>query len=299
MNKKTPVSGTSLVVIAALLFACKGTLIKYMYSLGARVDDVMLLRQVFSVPVYFYVAIMRWPAKENRPRPINWIGIILIGICGYYVASYLDMLGLQTISAGLERIILYTYPAFVVIFSAWLFKRPLSPSLLFYIAVSYFGLFLVFYADIQTQPAASMADTVRGSLLVLLSATAFACYVIGSEHYMRMLSSALFTSIAMLAAGVAMCAHYFLFNSPARLFQLSGSIYGWSLVNAIAFSVLPAFMMSAGVRKIGSAKSGGLGMVGPLATLVIAASVLGETITSLQVIGFLVVVFAMHRIHRV
>ena len=298
MNVKTPASGTSLVVVAALLFACKGTLIKYIYTLGASVADVMILRLLFSMPAYAWVAIRHWPARDEQPMPRQWLGVLLCGVCGYYVASYFDMLGLQTVSAGLERIILYAYPAFVVIFSAWLFKRPLSPLLLFYIAVSYVGLFLVFYADIRSQPTASMAAIIQGSLFVLLSAVAFAGYVIGSEHYMRIMSSAIFTAVAMLAAGVAMSLHYAIFHSLTHLLDLSAGTYLWCMVTAVAFTVLPAFMMSAGVRKIGSAKAGGLGMVGPLATLVIAAAVLGETITALQVIGFIVVVFAMHRIHR-
>jgi drug/metabolite transporter (DMT)-like permease len=291
--------GTALVVIAALLFACKGTLIKYVYTLGASVADVMILRLLFSTPVYLWVAIKHWPDRYRRPLNRQWLGVMLSGICGYYVASYFDMLGLQTVSAGLERIILYAYPAFVVIFSAILFKKPLSAWLLFYIGISYVGLFLVFYADIRAQPSTSMTAIIQGSLLVLLSAVAFAGYVIGSEHYMRIMSSALFTAMSMLAASAAMSLHYSLFNSPAHLLTLSSAVYGWCLLTAIAFTVLPAFMMSAGIRKIGSAKAGGIGMVGPLATLVIAAAVLGETITPLQLIGFLVVVFGIHRVHRV
>ncbi|MDB6062247.1 MAG: permease [Verrucomicrobiaceae bacterium] len=296
-NKES--SGTAMVVIAALLFACKGTLIKYIYSLGAGVADVMILRLLFSMPAYLWVALRHWPAKHNRPKISQWIGVMLCGICGYYIASYFDMLGLQTISAGLERIILYTFPAFVVIFSAWLFKKSLSPLLYFYIAVSYVGLFMVFYADIRVQPASSTAAIIQGSLYVLISAIAFAGYVIGSEHFMRSMSSAIFTAVAMLAAGIVMSLHYALFNSPAHLLQLSSAVYGWCLLTAIAFTVMPAFMMSAGIRKIGSAKAGGIGMVGPLATLVIAASVLGETITLLQIAGFIVVVFAIQRVHKI
>lgn len=295
---RTPASGTGLVIAAALLFACKGTLIKYLYSLGAGVADVMILRLLFSMPAYVAVALRYWPKGDAKPAPRQWLGVALCGICGYYVASYVDMLGLQTISAGLERIILYTFPAFVVIFSALLFRKPLSARLLLYVAIAYSGLFLVFYADIRAQPAAALGATITGSLFVLLSAITFAGYVIGSEHYMRTMSSALFTSMAMIAAGVAMIVHYAVLESPARLLTLPATIYVWCLLTAIVFTVLPAFMMSAGIRRIGSAKAGAIGMVGPLATLVIAAGVLGETITPLQVAGFVVVVFGIHRVHR-
>ncbi len=303
MSRKSHTSafdnGIWLVIGAALLFACKGTLIKYIYTLGASVADLMILRLLFSMPIYAWVAWRYFPSAPQRAPLAQWFGVVLCGIGGYYVSSYLDMLGLQTVSAGLERMILYTYPAFVVLFSAVLFKKPVSLPLCICIAVIYCGLGLVFYADIRAQPNASLAAIGSGALYVLLCALTFAGYVIGSEHYMRVFSSALFTAVSMLAAGVAMSAHYALFNSLTQLLQLSNAIYGWCALTAILFTVVPAFMMSAGVRKIGSAKAGAVGMIGPLATVVIAASVLGETISALQIAGLIIVVLGVRRLHKI
>jgi drug/metabolite transporter (DMT)-like permease len=292
-------SGTLLVIGAALLFAAKGTLIKYIYTQGAGVADVMILRLLFSMPIYLWVGYRYFPSSIRHYRSSQWLVVLLCGICGYYVSSYFDMLGLQTVSAGLERIILYTYPAFVVLLSTWLFRKPVSLSICVCIAVIYGGLLLVFYADVRMQPTASLAAVGQGSLYVLISAMTFAGYVIGSEHAMRTFSSSLFTAVAMVAAGCAMAVHYVLFNSPAHLLQLSCSVYGWCAVTAIVFTVLPSFMMSAGVRNIGSAKAGALGMVGPVATVLIAASILGETISALQIVGLIVVVSGVYRLHKI
>lgn len=298
VNTNSSTTGAALVAVSALLFACKGTLIKYIYTLGASVTDLMVLRLWFSVPVYLWVAVRHWPRGEVRPARSEWLGVIVSGVCGYYVASYFDMMGLELISVGLERIILYTYPAFVVLFSAWLFKRALSPSLLFYIALSYVGLFLVFYADIRVQPQMSIGATIKGSLFVLVSALTFAIYVIGGERSMRVMSSAMFTAVAMLSAAAMMTAHYLALESPAQLRTLPASVYAWCVLLAIVFTVMPAFMLSAGIRRVGSAKAGGIGMVGPLATLLIAALVLDEQVTLMQIAGFMVVVVAIHRLHR-
>lgn len=300
ISGKSNATGAALVAISAVLFACKGTLIKYIYTLGAGVSDVMVLRLLFAAPIYLWFAIRHWPRSEaTSPSRRQWLGVIFCGVCGYYIASYFDMLGLQSISVGLERVILYTYPAFVVIFSSLLFKKPMSPLLIVYIVLSYAGLFLVFYADIRIQPAASIAAMVHGSLCVLISAITFAVYVIGGERYMRVMSSALFTATAMLSASALMFLHYLTFYSVGNLLQFSTAVYAWCLLLAVVFTVLPAFLLSAGIRRIGSAKAGGVGMVGPLATLVIAAAVLGETVTVLQVAGFAIVVFAIHRLHKV
>jgi len=159
-------------------------------------------------------------------------------------------------------------------------------------------LVLVFYADVRTQPVESMAAVTRGSIYVLISALTFAGYVIGSEHAMRTFSSSLFTAAAMISAGVAMAIHYALFNSMEHLAQLTLDVYGWCAVTAIVFTVLPSFMMSAGVRQIGSARAGAIGMVGPVATVLIAASILGEAVSLLQIVGLVVVLAGVYRLHK-
>lgn len=290
-------SGTLLVGGAALLFAAKGTLIKFIYSLGATVADVMILRLLFAMPIYLWVGYRYLPAAAGY-RPRQWLGVVLCGICGYYVSSFFDMLGLQTVSAGLERIILYTYPAFVVLLSVWLLRKPVSLTLCLWIAVIYCGLVLVFYADVRTQPVESLAAVTRGSIYVLISALTFACYVIGSEHHMRTFSSSLFTVTAMISAGIAMGIHYALFNSVEHLARLSLGVYAGCAVTAIVFTVLPSFMMSAGVRQIGSARAGAIGMVGPVATVLIAASILGEAVSLLQIVGLIVVLGGVYRLHK-
>lgn len=291
-------SGSLLVICAALLFACKGTLIKYIYGLGASVADLMILRIFFSLPIYFWVALRHSHTARQTLRPRQWFGIALCGVFGYYVSSYLDMLGLERVSVGLERVILYTYPAFVVLLSALFLRKSISLLLCAYIVAIYAGLLLVFYADIRNQPAASLADIAMGSLFVVTAALTFSTYVIGSEHYMRVMSSALFTALSMIAAGIAMTIHYTLFNSFAHLGQLSLTIYAWCAVAAIVFTVLPAFMMSAGVRKVGSATAGALGMIGPIATIAIAAVFLGEALSTLQIIGLVIVMTGIYRVHN-
>lgn len=291
-------SGSLLVIAAALLFACKGTLIKHLYGLGASVADVMILRLLFSLPIYLWVALRYAPTFRGQLNSRQWIGIGFCGVLGYYVSSYLDLLGLEHVSAGLERIILYTYPAFVVLFSTMLLRKPISRTLCMHIAWIYCGLLLASYADLNGRPSASMSEITKGSLFVLGAAILFALYVIGSEHYMRLISSSLFTALMMIAAGTAMVMHYALFESFAHLAELSSEIYLWCALTAIIFTVLPAFMMSAGVRIVGSATAGALGMIGPVATVGIAAAFLNEPLSAMQVIGLVIVILGVYRVHN-
>lgn len=291
-------SGMTLVGVSALLFACKGTLIKFLFAQGATVADIMLLRMLFALPVYGWVGIVYAKKEFHALTASHFAGAAIIGIAGYYLASYLDLRGLQTVSVGLERIILYTYPVFVMILSTIYPGKKISLPLCICIAVIYAGLIMVFYADIRLQPAVSLAETGKGSGFVLLSAIAFAVYVIGSDYYMRIFSSALFTSVAMAAAALVMILHYAVSSPISQLLELSPGVYAGCAVTALLFTVLPSFMMSAGVKKIGSAKAGAVGMVGPVATVLIAGSVLGEPVSGLQMAGLAVVMLGIHRLHR-
>lgn len=291
-------SGILLVAVSALLFACKGTIIKFLYAQGAAVADVMLLRMLFALPVYGLVAVVLLKKELGNLAGRHFVGAAVMGVAGYYLASYLDLLGLQTVSAGLERVILYTYPVFVLLLSMVFPGRKISLPLCLCIAVIYIGLIMVFYADVRMQSAVSLADTTRGSLFVLMSAISFAVYVIGSEYYMQIFSSALFTSVAMLAAAIAMLMHYAVVVPVTRLLHLSPVVYGGCALTALVFTVLPSFMMSAGVKAVGSAKAGAVGMIGPVATVLVATAVLGEPISALQLAGLAVVMLGIHRLHR-
>ncbi len=292
-------SGLWLVGVAALLFACKGVVIKMLYAKGATVADVMVLRMLFSLPIFASVAAIRLRSEYKVLTGKSLLIAAVIGVLGYYVASYLDLLGLQTVSAGLERIILYTYPVFVLLLSALLAKRKISWAIGACVAIIYLGLLLVFYADIRMQPSVSLVETGKGALFILLSAVAFSLYMIGSDYCMRIFSSALFTAIAMMAASVMILLHYVVVHTSLRdLFYLPLAVYIGAAVVAIFFTVLPSFMMSAGVKQIGPDKAGAIGMIGPVATILIAGMLLGESISVLQMLGLAVVMIGVRRLHR-
>jgi drug/metabolite transporter (DMT)-like permease len=208
-------------------------------------------------------------------------------------------LGLQTISAGLERIILYTYPVFVLLLSVPLLHKKISWSVGVCAAIIYVGLLMVFFADIRMQPHVSLTETGKGALWVLLSALSFSLYVIGSDYCMRVLSSALFTAVAMLSASGMIVLHYaFTQSSFVAILYLPPTIYGLAAITAIFFTVLPSFMMSAGIKQIGPDKAGAVGMIGPVATVLIAGLVLGEAVSVLQMAGLAVVMLGVQRLRH-
>ena len=107
--------------IGAILFAAKAIVVKFSYQYGATADVILTLRMVFSLPI-FWVAVW-WSQRHSALQPLirnDVMKVCGIGLLGYFLSSYLDFLGLQYISAGLERVILYLTPAIVLILSKFL-----------------------------------------------------------------------------------------------------------------------------------------------------------------------------------
>ena len=110
--------GLILAILAALGFSFKAIFVKLAYAVpqAVPVDSVTLLclRMAFSVPVFAWVG---WRASRNL-APLtrrDWLLVIALGLLGYYGASILDFIGLQYITASLERLILFTYPTLTIL----------------------------------------------------------------------------------------------------------------------------------------------------------------------------------------
>lgn len=275
--------GFALVLLGAFGFSAKAILIKMAYAADINIDAItlMALRMLFSLPFFVVVAFWRTQmSAEIAMTKKQWLIVVILGLMGYYIASYLDFLGLQTISAGLERVILFLYPTFVVLFSALFQKRNITLRMGLAVVLSYAGMLLVFFEQL------SLASTNiwLGSTLVLGSALVFSLFTMGSGVMTHSIGSARFTAYTMIVASIAAlvhfsCSHHF------GLAHFSIDIYGLALIMAIFSTVLPAFFMNAGIRRIGASSASVISMTGPVATLVLAFFVLDEAITVMQLSG--------------
>jgi drug/metabolite transporter (DMT)-like permease len=199
--------GLALVLLGALGFSFKSILIKLAYAAEPGLDAVTLLalRMLFSLP--FFICAALWHHLKAKPEPLSkkqWLIVTLLGLDGYYLASLLDFASLQYISAGLERVILFLYPTFVVLFSAALFRRRITAAVLAALVLSYTGLVLVFLDHL----AAPSPNLWLGAALVLASALVFAGFTMGSGVMVHKIGSFRFTAYTMTAAGLATLTHF-------------------------------------------------------------------------------------------
>jgi drug/metabolite transporter (DMT)-like permease len=254
--------GVVFALLAAVGFSAKAILVKLAY-LHNSVDAITLLalRMAFSVP--FFIGVALW-VKRHHAEPLgrhDQILVLVLGLVGYYLSSFLDFLGLQYISAGLERLILFLYPTITVILSTLVYKRAIGRKVMAAMALCYAGIALVFFHDVGT-----MQDRIAlGTLLVFSSTLSYSIYLGGAGHAIARIGATRFTAYAMIVASSASLLQFFV-THPISALDLQVQIYELAFSMAIFSTLLPVFLLSYAIRRIGSSSTSLIGSIGPVST---------------------------------
>ncbi|MFJ3058842.1 DMT family transporter [Herbaspirillum sp. NPDC087042] len=285
--------GLVLAIVGAIFFSAKAIVAKLMYRYQVDAVMVITLRMVFSFPMFAVVAV--WKARTQPPLArADYLRILVLGLMGYYLSSFLDFLGLQYISAGLERLILFLTPSFVMLIAFFFFKRKVGWIEWAALLVSYFGTVLVLQHDLH----AGGSDVILGSLLVLGSAFSYSIYLISSGELVRRVGAVRLVAYAMCVSSVACVIQFFVLRSPGELFTQAAGVYQLSLFNAVFCTVLPVFLTMVAVARIGAPTAAQAGLVGPVSTLFMGAVLLDEPITGIQLLGTSLVLAGMWLLSR-
>ena len=278
--------GPLLAILSALGSSAKAILVKLAYR-EADLDAVTLLalRMLFSMPVFFLVA--WWSSREREPlHRRDWIQLALVGFAGFYLASFLDFWGLSYISVGLERLILFTYPAMVVVLAGVWLKSPVGTREIAALLVSFAGIGLAFWGDVQ--PASNRGHILIGSLAVLGGALSYALYMIGVGQMVARIGSLRLTGLAITISTFFVLGHFAL-THPLEALRQPAKVYWLTAGMALFSTVMPIFLNTEAIRLIGPARVSIIGFLGPVLTIVLGDVLLGESITAIQLAGTAIV----------
>lgn len=285
--------GLLLAIVGAIFFSAKAIVAKLMYRYQVDAVMVITLRMLFSFPMFAAVAL--WKARTQPPLArADVLRIVVLGLMGYYLSSFLDFLGLQYISAGLERLILFLTPSFVMLIAFFFFKRKVGWIEWAALLVSYFGTVLVLQHDLHT----GGSNVILGSVLVLGSALSYSIYLISSGELVRRVGAVRLVAYAMCVSSVACLIQFFVLRAPADLVTQVAPVYQLSLFNAVFCTVLPVFLTMVAVARIGAPTAAQAGLVGPVSTLFMGAVLLDEPITGIQLAGTALVLAGMWLLSR-
>ncbi|GGC07371.1 DMT family transporter [Pseudoduganella buxea] len=284
--------GMALAVGGAILFSTKAVIAKLLYRYHIDAVTLIAFRMLFSLPVFALVAVWQMRAGPPLSVPDRW-RIVGLGLVGYYLSSLLDFLGLQYITVGLERLILFLTPTFVLLLSATLLKQHIGRLQWLALLIAYGGIVLVFVHDLQ-----GGGNVMLGSLLVLGSAAAYAVYLLLSGEMVQRIGALRLVAYAMCVSTAACLLQFFLLR-PAGMLVQPAPVYWLSLVNGLLCTVAPVFMTMTAVQRIGAGIASQAGMIGPVSTLFLGAVILGEAITGWQLAGTALVLTGIYLLSRV
>ena len=273
----------------AALFSTKAIFIKLAYMDQVNPALMLALRNLVALPFFLGVGIYTVYQLRREGKALPSLKLtaqaLATGFIGYYVSSLLDFEGLTYITAQLERLVLFTYPIFVMFLGWMFFKARITWMSVLAAAITYAGLCVVFLSALPT----GGKDVIIGTVLVLGCAITFALYQLLAKGFITVMGSALFTSIALTGSAVACIVHYviisqsFDFSSSPRFFWLAAG-------TAIFATVMPSFLVNAGLARISPQSTSMIATISPLITISLAVWILGEQFTIADAIGAAMVI---------
>lgn len=279
-------TGWLMAVIGTALFALKSIFIKLAYAQGVDTLTLLTLRMLVAAP--FYALILVWLVRQPstvKVLPKELAVVMGLGFIGYYVSAWLDMQALNYISAQLERLTLYTYPIMTTLLG-WLWLREKITARLWLALLLTYGGVMVLYSH---EARLGGTNVSLGVMLVVVAALSFAFYIVLSKRLIGRLGSTLFTSIAMLSSTLFVFTHFF-FTHPLAALGVNATAWGYALLLGIVSTVLPSFMISEAIARIGAARTSIVGTFGPIMTIGLAVLLLGEPFGWWHLAGMLLVI---------
>lgn len=292
--------GFWLAVGAAFGFSFKAVFVKLAYAVpiagGTHVDAVTLLalRMAFAAPIFAVAALGTRSAGPLTTK--QWLALVGVGLAGYYGASILDFWGLMFITAGLERLILFTYPTLTVLFGVLFFEKTLSRREMLALALTYTGIAVAFVHDLNI--AGDRQAVWIGGALVFASSLSYAICLAGGGQLIARLGSGRFTALTLAVATAATLLHYLVARPVEEALHQPWQIYALAASMALVSTVIPVFMQSAAIKAIGAGRASMVGMVGPLATIAFSWVLLDEAISVWQIAGAGIVILGVVLLSR-
>jgi drug/metabolite transporter (DMT)-like permease len=247
------------------------------------------------MPLFMWIA-----GRANRPSrnvdtgaegsdPTPWRAIAAAAIAGitcYYVGAMVDFWALTLIDASVERVLLFSYPAIVVLIGSLLNRRLPERRVVFAMLITYAGIWFVMGGiDVL-----ELRQNLFGAGLVLIAALTTAIYFLIGERYTHELGSTRFAAIGMSSSAVVLAIHFALFRSVDELRTLQANDWLLLVVLGVACMFIPGLLQAEGMRRVGAQRAAIGSTIGPPTTIFLAALFLHERLNGWQLLGSAMIV---------
>jgi drug/metabolite transporter (DMT)-like permease len=271
--------GVFLVLISGSFFGALAIFARLAYEDGVTPITLLFLR--FGIASLCMLFIM-W--LRRIPIPRGWVfgGLALMGGIGYVGQALSYFIALTLIPAGLVALLLYLYPAIVTILAVIILKERISKWKIVAVLIALGGTVL------------TIGPTGDGQLLGVLfglgAAFIYSIYILVGSRITKQVTAIQSSTVVIVSAAIV----------SGGLVAIEGPAFpettsGWTSVIAIALisTVLAIITFFAGLERVGPINASTLSTVEPAVTVVLAAMVLGETISLFRIIGGMMIILAV------
>lgn len=271
-----------LVAVATLALSFKGIFAKLAFAAGLGPMALLAWRYALALPLFWLAAraLLRAPVFQmtRAQGKAACIGGALMAC-----ATGLDFYALSQLDVGLSRIVLFTFPAFVLLFQALESRERPKPRQMLAFAVTWTGLIVVL------GPAKPESLNAVGLAAALGAAITYALYLRHSTKVIQELGTARYTAISGAAITGLVLLAFPVASTPAALFDATSAGYLWAGCIVVFSTVIPFLMLLEGMRHIGAERGALIALGGPAVTVLAAWVILGETMNPLQLSGLVIV----------
>lgn len=295
--QRNEVIGIICACIGAFGFSTKAIFIKMSYDYHVDAETLLALRMLYSLP--FFVFMIIWGRYKARNLNLesyvlkrkDFISLFLLGFFGYYLASYLDFLGLMYISATLERLLLFVYPTFVIVLSRIFLKKRIPFRFYPAIFLCYLGVVIVMLEESSQLKVSD--NSILGSSLVILSALSYAIYLMITGEVVKKMGSMTMVAYASTIACVLSVTQFFILKPASLLITQPLPVHLLSICIALLSTVIPILLLAEAIARLGASLASIIGTLGPVFTIALAIFFLNEPINIMQLLGAMCIIFGI------
>jgi len=277
----------------SIAFSGKAIIVKLAYRYGVDAVTLIMLRMLFALPIFVAMA---WWAGRGKPALSgrDWLGVAGLGFSGYYLSSFLDFVGLQYITASLERLIQYLTPTLVLVLGWLLYRTAFRPIHVLGMALGYSGALVVFGHELKL----AGGQVALGTLLIFASTVTYSLYLVYSGQLVQRLGSLRLVGLATSVACVCCLLQFVLLRPLSAAIEVAPQVIWLSVLNATLCTAVPVLLVMMAIERIGPAMSAQAGMIGPISTIFMGVAILGEPFTAWVAAGTVLVIAGIYVFSR-
>lgn len=280
-NEQRPYYGAAMVILSGLLYGMIGYFGMQLFYQGFSVPAMLFWRFVVaSVWMLGFGLITRHSFASTYQQLGQIIKMATIGAVSYSGGSAFFYLGGLLIGTGPAMVIFFSFPVFVTLFALAFKKTTINRYI-----VS--ALMMVIIGMVCLNGSGDYNLNNWGIVLGLIAAFSYGVYVYYSKGSSAKVDTLWLTFFICIG-----CSLLFLFFTLAtRTWNYPTTYNAWRdiLILGIIATAIPIQLLLNGLKYISSVKASILSVMEPVTTVVVGVLMLNEQLSSLQVIGILIV----------